>query len=79
MIKKEQSRSSSSTGMESLGQAAQDCVQLCRLFFTCEREVVQEASQVQFPQTRVSALRLPFVIVGFDGDSAGCGFGIRSI
>ena len=51
MIKKEQSRSFSSEGMESLAQEAQDCVQLCRLFFTCEREVVQEASQMQFPQT----------------------------
>lgn len=55
------------------------CVQLCKLFFTCQREVVQEASQTWFPQTCLNTLDFPFVMVGFDGDSASCGFSIRNL
>lgn len=56
--------------------SSRGCVQLCKLFFTCEREVVQEASPVQFPQTCLNTSDFSFVMV--DGDSASCGFSIRN-
>lgn len=55
------------------------CLELCKLCFTCQREVVQEGSQTRFPQTCLNTLDFPFVMVGFDGDSASCGFSIRNL
>lgn len=54
------------------GERLRGCVELCKLFFTCQREVVQEASQTRFPQTYLNTLDFPFIMVGFDGDSASC-------
>lgn len=37
-----------------------------------------KASPMPFPQTRLNTSDFPFVMVGFDGDSARSGFSIRN-
>lgn len=62
-------------GMSGAGEVRGWC-SVCKLFSTCEREVVQEGSPAPVPQTCLNTSDFPFVMVGFDGDSARCGFSI---